>query len=47
MLVRAKLPKSEQGNGDCKGCGGKRCGVCKFLKPGKMFADKDGKEPGL
>ena len=44
ILVRAKLPKINQGSGECKGCGNKRCGVCKILKNTSTFEDKNGKQ---
>ena len=44
FLVRAKLPKTSQSSGECKGCGAKRCGVCKILKNTNTFESKNGKQ---
>ena len=38
----AKLPKLNQGSGESKRCGWKRCGVCLFIKSSKNFSDKEG-----
>lgn len=44
ILVRAKLPRISQGSGECKGCGAKRCAVCKILKNTTTFENKNGKQ---
>ena len=44
LLVRAKLPVKIDGNGGSSRCGGKRCGVCPFIKETGSFSDKAGKE---
>ena len=44
MLVRAKVPPLKQTEGSCKGCSGKRCGVCSFIKCTTQFSDKEGKK---
>ena len=44
LLVRAKLPVKIDGNGGSSRCGGKRCGVCPFIKETVSFSDKAGKE---
>ena len=44
ILVRAKLPKIDQGNGKCVKCGKKRCGVCSSLKETQTFSNKEGRE---
>ena len=44
ILVRAKVPQIDQGKGECKGCGGKRCGVCSSLNETKSFFGRDGRK---
>ena len=43
FLVRAKLPVKSEGNEGSGRCGGKRCGVCPFIKETDSFSDKGGK----
>ena len=43
LLVRAKLPEIGTKSGKCKGCGGKRCDVCNYLREGNEFSNKAGK----
>jgi len=43
LLVRAKLSKVDKGEGKSAGCGGKRCGVCSFLKETYSFKDNNGR----
>ena len=42
ILVRAKLPEITAKEGRCRGCGGKRCEVCKYISETESFADKKG-----
>jgi len=44
ILVRARLPKVDKGEGKSSGCGGKRCGVCSYLKESNSFTDRNGKK---
>ena len=44
ILVRAKLPKINQGSGECKECGNTRCSVWKILKNTSTFEDKNGNQ---
>jgi len=43
LLVRAKVPELQANNGHSARCGGKRCGVCNFVKETDSFSDRKGR----